>query len=97
MATKLVSTVGGLCTGLLGENLDEILATEVLVILLAIEVPGPVLTSHWVHGGLDEDGVLVHPVDGIERMINFFRSEFMTFHSVTMGMDTSLSLSLPPQ
>ena len=75
MATKLVSTGGGLGTGLLRENLDRILAAEVLVVLHAIEVPGPVLTSHWVHGGLEEDGVLVHPVDDIERKITFFHGQ----------------------
>ena len=62
-------------TGLLGENVGRILATEVLVVLIAIEVPGPVLTSHWVHGGLDEDGVLVQSVDGIKRMVTFFHGQ----------------------
>ena len=88
VATKLVSTGSGLVTGLLGENLEGILATEVLVVLLAIEVLVPVLTSHWVHGGLNEEDDLVCLLPW---------SEVTTFHSVTMGMDTSLSLSLPPQ
>ena len=42
VAGGIVSTGGGLGTGLLGKNLDGILAMKVLVVLLANEVPGPV-------------------------------------------------------
>jgi hypothetical protein len=44
-----------------GEGHGGILAKEVLILVLAGEVLGPVLTPHWVHSGLDEDRVL--PVD----------------------------------
>ena len=79
-------------------GLGGILAKEVLVVVLASEVLGPVLTSHWVHGGLDEDGDHVLPVDSIEGHGQLLpRSEVTLFHSVTMEMDAFLFLSLPPQ
>ena len=82
----------------IGEGLGRSLATEVLVVVLASEVLGPVLTSHWVHDGLDEDDDHVLPVDGIEGHGHpLTRSEVTTFHSVTMGMDAFLFLFLPPR
>ena len=42
-------------TVLTGEGLGGSLAKEVLVVVLTSGVLGPVLTSRWVHGGLDED------------------------------------------
>ena len=63
-------------------------------IVLASEGFGSVLTSHWVHGGLDEDDVL--PVDDIEGHGHPLPwSEVTSFHSVTMWMDTFLCLFLP--
>ena len=53
----------GLVTDLLGESFKGIFATKVLVILLTTEVLGPVLMSHWVQGGLDEEDDLVLSVD----------------------------------
>ena len=61
-------------------------------------LPCEVLTSHWVHGGLDEDCNLVLPTDDIESYGHLLRrSEVTTFHSVTMGMDAFVFMSLPPQ
>ena len=59
-------------------------------------VLGPVLRSHWVHGGLDEDGGHVLPVNEVKGH-PLLRSEVTTFSSVTMRMDTYLSLSPLPQ
>ena len=73
-------------------------AKEVLVVVLASEVLGPALTSYWVHGGLNEDGDHVLPIDSIEGHGHLLpRSEVATFHSVTLEMDAFLFLSLPPQ
>jgi hypothetical protein len=81
-----------------GEGFGGSLTKEFLVIVLASEVLGPVLTSHWLHEGLDEDDDYVLPVIGIEGHGHPLpRSEVTTFHSVTMGMDAFLFLSLPPQ
>ena len=73
-------------------------ATEVSVVTRTSKVLGPVLTSHWVHGGLDEDGDHVLPVNDIEGHDHLLpRSEVTTSRSMTMRMDAYLSLSLPPQ
>ena len=89
-----------LVIGLTGESLARFLATQVLVAVLVSGVLGPVLTSHWVwvHGGLDEDGDHVLPVNDIEGHDHLLpRSEVTTSRSMTMRMDAYLSLSLPPQ
>ena len=62
-------------TVLTGEGLGGILAKEVVIVVLASKILGPVLTSHWVHGGLDEDGDHVQPVEGVEGAFTYFHGQ----------------------
>ena len=50
-------------------------ATEVSVVTRTSKVLGPVVTSHWVHGGLDKDGDHFEPIDGIEGTVNYFHGQ----------------------
>ena len=78
-------------------DLDGGLATDVLVVVLTGKILGPVPTSHWVYGGLDEDGGrvwLVIDVEGHSPLLQ--RSEVTTLCSMKMRMDAFLFLFLPP-
>ena len=75
-------------------NLGGILAMEVLVAVLAGKGFGPIPTSHWVDGSLDEDDdhdVVVDDVEGHSHPLP--QSEVTKVRSVTMMMDTSLFLA----
>ena len=88
-----IFTIKFFFTVLTGKCLDGSLTKGVLIVVLDSKVSDPVLTSHLVHGGRDKGGECVQSVDGVDGHRHPLPwSEVATFHLVTMGMDTFLSL-----
>ena len=64
---NLASSTKGLfsISTLTRDDLDGILAADVLVKYINGKIFGPILTSHWVHGGLDKDGGHIQLFDDV--------------------------------
>ena len=84
---KLVSLTQGLffVSAFTRDDLDRILATDVLVVLLTGKILGSVPT---VHGGLDGDCGRIQLVDDVEGQGPLLpQSEVKMFHSLKMRMN----------
>ena len=80
------------------DDFDGILDVDFLVLDRTGKILGPILMSHWVHSGLDEDGSHKQLVDdGEGHGLLLPLSEVTTVRSLTMMMDAFLSMFLSPQ
>jgi hypothetical protein len=95
----LVSLTQGLffVSALTRNDLEGVVATDVLVVILTGKILGPIPMSHRVHGSLKEDVGHIQLVNDVKAPGPLLsRSEVITFCLVTLRMDAFLSLFLPP-